>query len=838
MKNIDSDLIRGNIDTIILKTLLDGDKYGLDIIKEVDERSNGTYELKQPTLYSCLKRLENQELISSYWLDSEIGGRRHYYKLTEKGHEFFSKKQEEWAKSKFIIDNLLSNYDYDEYRLVKKDDYDKIIEGKQADFEKQVFDENNAELNDEIAEDEQNFDEEETSITSPSESQKAEINSDDDIVSETPETNQDYETTSETEEAEEPDYYKESEDDNHSQNTLNNQDIRDESADDNENKKYGGYKFSSVYDSINIDGYDTTPSENNENSQVQNYDNEDEELEENNLTDDDDFAREINEYTSLLNFDEAEDDEDNNQMSLDDELQIDNSEEKTDEDVENSPTYVSQNEVSDTSEEDNSPTYETRDQTQNELNILSRLRMQDDDEINEYVGDKHSYINHLNQEEKAIQQNLLLESDLSNNDTVDDKINDFASTIKELNNFNSASKTVENDFNKLEDEIQEPQPQQPAQNQYAYENAEQSSVFEDNFLKELEELKSENSNGYFDSIDTANYDEIEKNKNSLDLPSFAETSDNCECDKSNLDNFEFDASHAEESYNSYDEEFNETDTYNTEFISKDIPSFDESDDETQYSSQINSLDEIISKNVSDYSADNENLQNNDYQTNTLFTPTYTARNYKQKLSNLSNYSKVSTEETPQEDNTVSDETLAKVKDINALKTEFEDEGIKVKEYKKYGANEQAEKNYLLINKLNLVKSLILLFGYVFILSAVYVIMHSTDAKNMLNFSFIYFVYGMIPFAIYAIYYTVIYLINPYKKITAKYAPRILIFIAIIITVQLLLITYCVNLQLGFYSFSQQLYNHLLWVVPMIVSFAPIFVVAIHTALFYSKNFNV
>ena len=123
MSNIDSDLIRGNIDTIILKTMLENDMYGLDIIKEVETRSNGTYILKQPTLYSCLKRLENQELISSYWLDSDIGGRRHYYKLTDKGRETLVKKQEEWAKSKFIIDNLLSDFNYDEYRLVKKDFY-------------------------------------------------------------------------------------------------------------------------------------------------------------------------------------------------------------------------------------------------------------------------------------------------------------------------------------------------------------------------------------------------------------------------------------------------------------------------------------------------------------------------------------------------------------------------------------------------------------------------------------------------------------------------------------------------------------------------------------------
>ena len=42
MQHIDSDLIRGNIDTIILKTMLNEDKYGLDIIKEVSEKSSGT----------------------------------------------------------------------------------------------------------------------------------------------------------------------------------------------------------------------------------------------------------------------------------------------------------------------------------------------------------------------------------------------------------------------------------------------------------------------------------------------------------------------------------------------------------------------------------------------------------------------------------------------------------------------------------------------------------------------------------------------------------------------------------------------------------------------------
>ena len=81
-------------------------------------------------------------------------------------------------------------------------------------------------------------------------------------------------------------------------------------------------------------------------------------------------------------------------------------------------------------------------------------------------------------------------------------------------------------------------------------------------------------------------------------------------------------------------------------------------------------------------------------------------------------------------------------------------------------------------------------------------------------------------------------INPYRKTPAKYAPRIMMFISIIITVQLLLITYCVNLQLGFYSFTQAGYNHLLWIIPTIISFAPIFATITYMILFYSKNFNI
>ena len=80
---------RGFVNNIILQSLVSGDKYGYEIIKEVEEKSNGEIVLKQPSLYSSLKRFEAKNYISSYWGDSDIGGRRHYYSITDEGLAYF-----------------------------------------------------------------------------------------------------------------------------------------------------------------------------------------------------------------------------------------------------------------------------------------------------------------------------------------------------------------------------------------------------------------------------------------------------------------------------------------------------------------------------------------------------------------------------------------------------------------------------------------------------------------------------------------------------------------------------------------------------------------------------
>ncbi|MFR6640105.1 MAG: PadR family transcriptional regulator [Christensenellales bacterium] len=90
-EKINSDLIRGSVNTIVLRSLFESDRYGYEIIKYVEEQTNGQYILKQPTLYSSLRRLENMGFVSFYWGEETHGGRRKYYTLTDLGRSVFEK---------------------------------------------------------------------------------------------------------------------------------------------------------------------------------------------------------------------------------------------------------------------------------------------------------------------------------------------------------------------------------------------------------------------------------------------------------------------------------------------------------------------------------------------------------------------------------------------------------------------------------------------------------------------------------------------------------------------------------------------------------------------------
>lgn len=72
----------------IMLSLVDTDRHGYGIIKEVEARTDGRIKLAPGTLYGAIKRLRHQGLIAevAVKLDPELGDeRRRYYTLTRLG---------------------------------------------------------------------------------------------------------------------------------------------------------------------------------------------------------------------------------------------------------------------------------------------------------------------------------------------------------------------------------------------------------------------------------------------------------------------------------------------------------------------------------------------------------------------------------------------------------------------------------------------------------------------------------------------------------------------------------------------------------------------------------
>ena len=105
--SIGADLIRGHTDGIILALLREKDSYGYEINKTIAETSGGRYELKEATLYTAFKRLEDAGLIRSYWGDQGSGARRKYYAITTQGLLTQRQMQKDWEEAREIIDKLL-----------------------------------------------------------------------------------------------------------------------------------------------------------------------------------------------------------------------------------------------------------------------------------------------------------------------------------------------------------------------------------------------------------------------------------------------------------------------------------------------------------------------------------------------------------------------------------------------------------------------------------------------------------------------------------------------------------------------------------------------------------
>lgn len=87
--------LKGSLDLLLLAVLRDGPLHGYAVIAGLRERSEGSFDLPEGTVYPALHKLERERLVSSSW-DVAAGRRRRTYVLTERGVRALGEQRVQW----------------------------------------------------------------------------------------------------------------------------------------------------------------------------------------------------------------------------------------------------------------------------------------------------------------------------------------------------------------------------------------------------------------------------------------------------------------------------------------------------------------------------------------------------------------------------------------------------------------------------------------------------------------------------------------------------------------------------------------------------------------------
>ena len=102
-----AELLKGNLELLLLAVLSDGPLHGYAAIEELRSRSGGAFDLPEGTVYPALHRLERDGVVTSRW-SSESGRRRRVYSLTRDGTRELAERRSTWAGFTNAVDAVIT----------------------------------------------------------------------------------------------------------------------------------------------------------------------------------------------------------------------------------------------------------------------------------------------------------------------------------------------------------------------------------------------------------------------------------------------------------------------------------------------------------------------------------------------------------------------------------------------------------------------------------------------------------------------------------------------------------------------------------------------------------
>lgn len=96
---------KGALELCVLSQLTRGDKYGY----ELTERISAEMSIAGGTLYPILRKLKEDDYVTTYLVESESGPARKYYRLTDRGRQYQIKVKQEWDAFIKAVNVLIQN---------------------------------------------------------------------------------------------------------------------------------------------------------------------------------------------------------------------------------------------------------------------------------------------------------------------------------------------------------------------------------------------------------------------------------------------------------------------------------------------------------------------------------------------------------------------------------------------------------------------------------------------------------------------------------------------------------------------------------------------------------
>jgi len=105
---LQSEMVQGTLDMLILQTLVRGPAHGQTIAHAIERGSEEVLQVEHGSLYPALQRLHNRGWIAAFWGTSENNRKARYYRLTPEGKKQLLSQTSRWEQVVRAIGRILN----------------------------------------------------------------------------------------------------------------------------------------------------------------------------------------------------------------------------------------------------------------------------------------------------------------------------------------------------------------------------------------------------------------------------------------------------------------------------------------------------------------------------------------------------------------------------------------------------------------------------------------------------------------------------------------------------------------------------------------------------------